>query len=95
MATADLLEHWLHQVRPHLQAVAAANPLQLAVKALWTVMGIGLVLLMFRSFFADQPIRYKVAGPKVPEEEIILTKPGIKVSRAACNMHLVTPMFPS
>ena len=95
MATADLLEHWLHQVRPYLQAVADANPLQLAVKALWTVMGIGLVLLMFRLFLADQPIRYKVAGPKIPEEEIILTKPGIKVRSAACKTYLVTPMFPS
>ena len=79
MAAPELLDQWLQQARPYLQALCDANPLQLAVKALWTVIGIGLVLLMFRSFLGDQPISYKVAGPKTPEEEKILTEPGINV----------------
>ncbi|KUI60154.1 hypothetical protein VP1G_07367 [Cytospora mali] len=78
MRAEEFFEQWLVPARAQLKQLPLDNAPLLAWTALWPLALIAIWLYVKSE--NDEPIRYRVPSPKVPEPKEILENPSIKVS---------------
>lgn len=78
MQAEEFVEQWLVYARTQLQRLPLDNVPLFAWTALWPL--VLLAIFFYVKSERDEPIRYRIPSPKVPEPSKILENPSVKVS---------------
>ncbi|ROV95295.1 hypothetical protein VSDG_06028 [Cytospora chrysosperma] len=78
MQAEECVEQWLAYARTQLQHLPLDNVPLFAWTALWPL--VLLAIFFYVKSERDEPIRYRIPSPKVPEPSKILENPSVKVS---------------